>query len=188
MAEGCRLYEAVETPVGMALSRDGSSLYVTSAGAVLTLDRDQATGALSPLAGDTGCIQWSRSFRKLAECRPARGMVSPIGVAVSPDDDEVFVAAYGGEARFEDRSKNAASLTMFVRDPATGALRQKPGRAGCISANPDQRGCGHYLPLKTAVNVTLSGDGKSLYVVGAAPGTVLSFDHSTDLAHASGAP
>jgi len=99
MAEGCRLYEAVETPVGMALSRDGSSLYVTSAGAVLTLDRDQATGALSPLAGDTGCIQWSRSFRKLAECRPARGMVSPIGVAVSPDGDEVFVAAYGGEAR-----------------------------------------------------------------------------------------
>ena len=119
----------------LALSPDGAQLYVTSLEdhAVAVFTRDSQSGALTFLEAQLDGIDG------------VTGLQLPLGLAVSPDGTQVFVASLVG-----------ASLAEFTRDPQTGAL----AFAGMFGGNASAH------PLVTARAVLSSPDGRRLFVIG----------------------
>jgi DNA-binding beta-propeller fold protein YncE len=168
---GCTPARAFESGPRVLASPLGlDNLYVSTSftvfpgvrhGAVVSLVRDPASGALVQPAGTAGCI----SLNGAQGCASTHSeMVSPAGIEVSPDGRNAYavqVVELGGDG-----------VVAFGRDPATGELTQLPGPAGCIAHNPPQTGCTDSGGL-TATAIALSPNGRSVYVTsgGSAPGT-----------------
>ncbi|MDA0168941.1 lactonase family protein [Solirubrobacter taibaiensis] len=107
-------------------------------------------GALRQLEGPAGCVA-----NALTGCTPARGLDKVSGLALSPDGRFLYaVSAYTGSEH---------ALTAFARDPIDGRLTQLDGPGGCVS-QVAVRGCGRGHGLRGAIDVTVSGDGRNVYV------------------------
>ena len=206
---GCTTVLALGAPEGMAISGDGDNVYVATAlsNALLVLDRNGSTGALTQATDGSGCIVnaalagcttglWLgganavavspddgdvyvtsltsnslTSFTRASSgtltqqsgtsacaiyvlavgCSLGRALSEPEGLAVSPDGATVYAAAFGSGA-----------VDLFDRTASTGALMQKPRRAGCMTtgATPD---CAPARALLGASSVTVSPDGRHVY-------------------------
>ncbi len=148
----------------VAVSPDGKSVYVAAynSNGVAILNRNTTTGAITQPAGAGGCV----SQIGAGPCADGHALAGVTSVAVSPDGKSVYAATFSD------------AVVRFDRNTATGALSEPPGAAGCISqtgAGP----CADGHALKSPVSVTVSPDGKSVYV--AAPGgdDVARFNRST---------
>ena len=153
LRRACRQAIGVRAPRDLAISPDGRNVYVAAAsGAVAVLDRDATDGTLTQRTGRAGCL--ARVGRKGA-CVKARGLHNPQGIVVSPDGSNVYVTSFEDDA-----------LTVFDRNAASGALKQKPGRAGCLAGEYSAaRGC-RTASLQVGLDgpaLTVSGDGKHVY-------------------------
>jgi 6-phosphogluconolactonase (cycloisomerase 2 family) len=126
--------EGLHTPYGMALSPDGSNLYVASFGddAVAVFARNAATGALTFVERKTNLVDG------------IVGLDGARAVAVSPDGAHVYVA--GSLSR---------ALVVFTRDATTGALTPASIRRHVFAARDG-------LTRPTAV--AISSDGAHVYV------------------------
>ena len=171
-------------PVSVAVSADGSSLYVASAGdaAVARFDRDPSTGALSY----QGCITGSTAvgpsgsgacaeIPSAASLGANSGLYGTASVAVSADGGSLYAAALFDTA-----------VARFDRDPSTGALTYQ----GCITGNTDSgpsgTGACAEIPSATSfgvnsglfgpVSVVVSPDGNSAYVASLGDSAVARFD------------
>jgi DNA-binding beta-propeller fold protein YncE len=117
---------------GIAVSPDGRSLYVTSLpdDAVAVFRRAWPSGSLGQDPGASGCASST-----VVGCTDTFALGGAWGVAVSPDGRNVYVAALEDDA-----------VVVFDRAPATGAITQKMGTAGCIQET-GSFGCadGHAL-------------------------------------------
>ena len=84
-------------------------------------------------------------------CSLGRQLRSPEGLAVSPDGASVYAAAFA-----------SGTLDVFDRNTGSGALLQKPRRAGCIttSAVPD---CTRGRALRGVSSIAVSPDGRFVY-------------------------
>jgi DNA-binding beta-propeller fold protein YncE len=172
-AEPCADGHGLERPTGVAVSADGKSVYVVSAGsdAVARLNRNTTTGAITQPAGSAGCI----SETGAGPCADGRALDSTQGLAVSPDGKSVYVATVG--------DIDNGGLVRLNRDPTTGAITQPAGTAGCISqpgygAEP----CADGHALDGVWDVTVSPDGKSVYVAtagGISQGAVARLNRNT---------
>jgi 6-phosphogluconolactonase (cycloisomerase 2 family) len=147
---GSGLYE----PSGLAISRDGTHLYVTAStdASVSAFNRDPATGALSFL----GCVT---SNPKASACarvpgggeRVLEGIASPV---ISGDGRHLYAAA-----------NRAATVATFTLD-ASGAIHF----AGCVSPDEDRQPCrrgrlaGPVSALTNPAGVIESADGRFVYV------------------------
>jgi DNA-binding beta-propeller fold protein YncE len=146
----CASARNIDDVESIAVSPDGSSVYMANGigGGVAVFDRNKASGALSQKAGTAGCF----AVLGLNGCTAENGGGSATSVAVSPDGENVYVA---------DRV-----LAIFDRDPATGALTQKPGRFGCYSNDgTDSQGdeCAEGTALDHVNSVAVSPNGKNVY-------------------------
>jgi cysteine-rich repeat protein len=136
-------------PEWLALSGDGASLYVVGDhdDAVATYARNPATGALTLVEtehdGTAG----------------VDGLDGARAVAVSPDDQHVYVASVVDDA-----------VAVFARDAGTGAL-------GFIES--ERNGVGGVEGLDGAFAVTVSPDGTSVYVASIDAGAIASFHRDT---------
>ena len=153
LRRACRQAIGVRAPRDLAISPDGRNVYVAAAsGAVAVLDRDATDGTLTQRTGRAGCL--ARVGRRGA-CVRARGLHNPQGIVVSPDGSNVYVTSFEDDA-----------LTVFDRNAASGALKQKPGRAGCLAGEYSAaRGC-RTASLQVGLDgpaLTVSGDGKHVY-------------------------
>lgn len=149
----------------LAVSPDGKSVYVVARGdhAIVRFNRDLDTGGLSA----QGCI----SDVGLTDCgstlaTQVEGLGDAQAVAVSPDDDSVYVV-----------SRNEAAIVRFDRDDE-GVITSQ----GCVSdAGASICGVGNTQQgLGGARDVTVSEDGKSVYVASQGDSAVVRFDRATD--------
>ena len=100
-------------------SRGGVLLAAAVLSFVLAASAMAAIGGLTQKPGTAGCISDDGTG---GACVDGTALVGAVSVAVSPDGTSAYVA-----------SETSDSVTIFDRDPTTGALTQKPGTAGCIS-------------------------------------------------------
>jgi DNA-binding beta-propeller fold protein YncE len=154
-ASGCARAVGLAVSNSVAVSPDGKNVYATSVGSntVVSFRRNPSTGALTQLGGGAGCI--ANAARP--GCATGRALDGPDGITVSPDGDNVYVAAFAG-----------SSVAVFTRNPSTGALTQPSDATGCLVETPTS-GCTTSLALGNPEGVTVSPDGDNVYV--AAPGS-----------------
>lgn len=152
--ESCGPARAIERPHGIVISPDGKSVYVVSAasasaGAIAIFDRDPAGGALTQKAGKAGCITtWVD-----AACTHTNAPLHfALGVAISPDGANVYVASLAGNA-----------VSVFRR-AADGTLSPPADGAPCVSQTGTSGICGNVRGLGGARAVTVSPDGRNVYV------------------------
>ncbi len=143
---------------GIAVSPDGKSVYVASFDddAIARFDRNTTTGALT----GAGCIA---DTGDTAGCGTTQqGLDGAQDVAVSPDGKSVYVAS-----RFD------YAIVRFDRNTTTGALTP----LGCVADSGDTAGCGYTQQgLSGAFRVTVSPDGKSVYVASLFDDAIVRFD------------
>ncbi len=147
---GSGLYE----PSGLAISRDGTHLYVTAAGdsSVSAFDRDPGTGALAFV----GCVSSNPKASACAKVpggshRVLEGVASPV---ISADGRHLYAAA-----------SRAATVDTFTLG-SSGAIHF----AGCVSADEDRPPCrrgrlaGPVSAITNPTGVIESADGRFVYV------------------------
>jgi hypothetical protein len=106
-------------------------------------------GALTQMPGLLGCS----STGGVDGCEGVHGAgVQETGITVSPDGKNVYATTDGG------------ILMAFGRDPATGHIRQLPGKLGCYGRDADPNVCTVVSTQGNAQNPTMSPDGTTLYV------------------------
>lgn len=172
-AARCTDGRALSGATDVAVSADGRSVYVASAGTLAdgasrplgdglaVLRRSRRKGTLSQLAGPGGCISNDGADGATGGvvCKTARALDQPASVAVSPDSRHVYVAS-------------AAGISTFIRKRKTGALKQRKGRSACLTAS-GAGGCATGR-LVGPGDLTISRDGRSVYLAGSRGVAVLS--------------
>jgi DNA-binding beta-propeller fold protein YncE len=155
---GCTPGVALGAPEGMAISRNGASVYVASAlsNAVAVLARDPATGALSQATDGSGCIVNA----PLVGCTPGLQLSGANAIALSPGDGNAYVT-----------SLFSNSVTSFNRTASTGSLAQKRGTAACLVWLRSV-GCSFGRALSSPEGLAVSPDGENVYVAVFASGAI----------------
>lgn len=139
-------------PSGVTVSPDNAHVYVASyASGITTFTRNPVTGALTQLPAPDGCI--AEYGGGGSGCTDAYGPVSPTSVLVSPDGKFVYTLALNGNA-----------IGVYQRNKATGKLTQLPAPEGCLSATGDGVTCKSALALDAPRGLSISKNGKHLYV------------------------
>jgi DNA-binding beta-propeller fold protein YncE len=167
----CAVAGAVGLPTALVLSPDGRNAYVAAhREAVAVLDRDPRSGALAAKRGPAGCSSRdgtaggerarrlqgpSSALGRARACAIGRGLFGVRDIALSPDGRNAYVGS-------------AEGLAIFDRD-ARGGLTQKRGDAGCLTRTGTDRtsgrpSCGRARGLESVSSLTVSPDGRTLYV------------------------
>jgi hypothetical protein len=132
----------------------GNHVYVGADRSTIAIfDRDPATNALTQKVGTAGCVTHQGTGFE-ADCTIGRDFVDHRSLLVTPDGKSFYVSS-------ED-----FGIAIFDRDPATGAVVQKPGIAGCLSSDvfwyqtvQDERKCTAARQLRYAADLAVSPDG-----------------------------
>ncbi len=160
----CQVGIAMDETVGVAVSPDGRSVYATArtSDSVLIFDRDLATGELLFKVDILGCYSEDGTGDN---CLNGFALNGAIAVAVSPDGRNVYVASTISDA-----------VAVFDRN-ADGELTQKAGMLGCVSEG-GTGGCAPGVAMNGIYAVAVSPDGKNVYAIAQAAGSVVIFDRN----------
>ncbi|MDQ5833862.1 MAG: lactonase family protein [Actinomycetota bacterium] len=150
-AEGCARARALAGPVDLAITADGGNVYAASSisDGVAILRRDGPTGALTQSLSRAGCISQDGSGGR---CAVGRGLDEVWGIALTPDGRNLYAV-----------SAKVNMLGAIARNRSTGTLAQLRGRYGCF-IRAGGLGCPEGRGLTVAVAVTVSRDGRNVYV------------------------
>jgi DNA-binding beta-propeller fold protein YncE len=148
---------AMPRPVAITVSPDGRFVYATSrvSHAISVFARDGASGALT----ETSCVSDNGAD---GACADGIGMVNPTAIAISPDGLSAYVTL----------AKGQNGLVAFSRDPLSGALSQT---ACFMSGAPPGRPCRATPGLYDANGVTVSPDGRNVYVTSIDSDAIVTF-------------
>lgn len=162
---GCTAGFALGAPEGMAASEDGASVYVATAAsnAVVTLQRNASSGALTQATDGTGCI----ANTPITGCGTGVQLGGANALTVSPDDGDVYVT-----------SLTSNSVTSFIRTAGTGQLAQQTGTSAC-AIYLLAVGCSLARSLNAPEGIAVSPDGANVYAAAYNAGTIDTFDRSS---------
>jgi DNA-binding beta-propeller fold protein YncE len=145
---GCATGVELAGANAVATSSRGGRVYVTSLFSnSVTAFTQTEPATIVQNTGPAGCLVFMRS----TGCSFGRAMVAPEGIAVSPDGANAYVAAF-----------ETGALDVLERDPASGALAQKPGVGGCL-APKSVPGCAPGRALAGVSSVAVSPNGRNVY-------------------------
>jgi hypothetical protein len=188
MGTTCTDGRAMYEPKDVVVSKDGANVYVavseaTTAphgpGAVVVFGRD-GTGKLTQLTGTLGCL----SKAPAQNCADARGLRDATSISMSPDDQNVYVAAQGAAP-----VTGPGTVVVLTRDLGNGTLTQAAGTKGCLTADgTDGTGPGGTVGDCATVStgfaeptdVTISPDGNTAYVATSDDHTITAFSRAGD--------
>jgi DNA-binding beta-propeller fold protein YncE len=162
--DSCTTALALGAPEGLAISGDGANVYVAnpSTQAVGIYTRDPSTGALTQATDGTGCIVSS----PLAGCTDGIWLDGADAVAISPDDDSVYLT-----------SLVSNTLTTFDR-ASNGQLTQKTGTSACV-IYVLAVGCSLGRAMNGPEGVAVSPDGANVYAVAIGSFALDTFDRDS---------
>ncbi|MEU7905001.1 beta-propeller fold lactonase family protein [Actinoplanes sp. NPDC049118] len=165
---GCTSARVLDGASGVAVSPDGEFVYVASSrsDSVTVFARDDATGALTQLAGTAGCITNSA----VGGCVTGRGLNQPGYLRLSPDGSSVYVA-----------SSTSRAVAVFQRNPTTGVLTQAGTPNACVydSGASAITGCTAVRGLSGVKNVAIAPDGRTVYTMAVSGDAVAAFTRNT---------
>jgi DNA-binding beta-propeller fold protein YncE len=148
----------------VVVSPDDADVYVTSllSNSVTSFSRG-SKGHLTQKSGTSACLVYLLAVG----CSLGRTMEAPEGLAVSPDGENVYVAAFTSNA-----------VDVLNRSVDTGALLQKSRQPGCITvkAIPD---CQLGRALVGVSSFAISPDGRYVYAAAFASDAVTVFKRVT---------
>ncbi len=122
------------------------------------------------LPGKAGCIAVAGD----AGCATGRAVAEAEGpLAISPDGKSAYLVANSNPEGIE-----SDALDVFDRDPATGALTQKPGAEGCLAAS-GREGCALDAMVLGGHEAVVSPDGRNVYLATERGVVALSRDPTT---------
>jgi 6-phosphogluconolactonase (cycloisomerase 2 family) len=163
----CSDGKALVKPRFFSMSGDSKNLYIASqlSDAVAVFARNTTTGAITQLAGTAGCISEDGTG---GACAVGHGIDDPFQTAVSADGANVYMVSLLSD-----------DVTIFRRNPTTGAITQLAGTAGCISEDGTGGVCTDGKALDRAFGVAVSRDGTSAYVASVRSDAVAAFSRNT---------
>jgi hypothetical protein len=166
---GCTPAAGIGAAENVTVSPDGRNVYVTSyplsspsaPNGLAVFSRNTTMGALTQLPGTSGCVTpTGNSAAGPSTCTavPELGNGDGHDFVISPDGQFAYLAG-----------ANPDAIVLFSRAPATGALTQLPGTAGCITADGSSPAgantCQAMANLTGPFSATMSPDGRFLYVI-----------------------
>ncbi len=133
----------------VAVSSDDHDVYVTSvlSNSVTSFTRSPTSGQLTQQTGTSACVLYVLAVG----CSLGQALSAPEGLAVSPDGASVYATAFASGA-----------IDVLDRSAATGALTQKPRRAGCLAVSVPQS-CELGRGLLGVSSIAVSPDGRFVY-------------------------
>jgi DNA-binding beta-propeller fold protein YncE len=163
---GCTTGAQLGGADAVAVSPDGADVYVTSvlSDSVTAFVRAPSTGLLTQQTGTSACVIYVLAVG----CSLGQALSAPEGLAVSPDGASVYVTAFASGA-----------VDVLDRSAASGALTQKPRRAGCLAAGVPQS-CAPGRGLLGASSIAVSPDGRYVYSAAFASNAVGVFKRITN--------
>jgi DNA-binding beta-propeller fold protein YncE len=121
------------------------------------------SGQLKPLS----CVV-DEGFAQDSGCTGAPGLRDAAFMAVSPDGRSVYVTARGSD-----------TITAFARDRLTGVLTRVAGAGGCATRAAATPGCGAAPSLARPSGVTVTPDGRFVYVSAENSDSIVVFRRNT---------
>jgi DNA-binding beta-propeller fold protein YncE len=170
---GCGIGRVLELANSVAVSPDGTSVYVTSGLDVVEVFDRAANGTLTQKAGTAASIQDDGLFG----CADGKALERTSSVVVSPDGTSVYVTSV-----FDHLLGDDGAVAVFDR-AANGTLTQKAGLAGCISFRATTTGapCADGgSSIDGPRSVAVSPDGVSVYVGARISAAVVVFDRAAN--------
>lgn len=155
----CLPGEAIDGPEDLVVSPEGKNVYANSYkdNAVIELTRNVSTGGLTQDRSPNACVTTEAIAGQTAGCSSAIGIEGALGVAISPEGNNVYVSGSfaDGEA-------------AFVRESTEGELKQLGSPYECVTSKPSGCGSGsnELVGLGEARRVTVSPDGTNVYLAG----------------------
>ncbi len=164
----CTKVRQLAEAAAVAVSPDGKNVYVAapSDSAVAVFDRDPATGELTMSSGADGCVNPDGS----SSCTPGRALDTATALTVSPDGKNVYVAPLPVKTAASRSSTAIPARAPSLKRAAPSAASIETGASSC-TVGPNQ--------ILGAQAVTLSPDGKTLYVVSATRQAVTIYSRDT---------
>jgi DNA-binding beta-propeller fold protein YncE len=150
-AGACTDGRALDGLQGVAVSGDGKNVYGAAilSDAVSAFTRNTTSGALTQLAGNTGCV----SETGAGPCINGTALDGAHSVTLNSTGVNLYVG-----------SDDSDAVNVFSRNATTGRIAQLPGASGCISEDGSFGACVDGKALRDPNGLVVSPNGRNLYV------------------------
>lgn len=162
---GCTTGTQVSGADAVAVTPDSNDVYVTSvlSNSLTSFTRSQTTGQLTQQPGTSACVLYVLAVG----CSLGQALSAPEGLALSPDGASVYATAFASGA-----------IDVLDRNTESGALTQKPRRAGCLAVGIPQS-CALGRGLLAVSSIAVSPNGRFVYSAAFASNAVSIFKRVT---------